>query len=325
MKRSGWVVVALWSVLPVTARAQGLLGPPIGRPVGPHAAFHHHSPPFALNAPRVTVFRSLAGGYLAGYPFSPAYAGFVPWGASPFDGGLGLYGLTPLWMPSVVVAPPINGLDENPVPPAAAPVPRGRGGLMPGSKAGRFRPVGPQDRERAKLPVGVEPAPPVRPAAPPLPPDPRDEQADLLRFGRQAFATGAYGRAADLFRRAVAAVPESASPYFLLAQAQIALGKYAEAVAAIHQGMDRLPDWPTIGTPLLALYEGNGAAFSDHLRELDAAAAERPADPTLLFLQAYVRWFDGRRAEARELFRRVRDRVTRPEVIDRFLRAEPGA
>ena len=133
------------------------------------------------------------------------------------------------------------------------------------------------------------------------------------------------GRQGRCFRRAIDAAPEAAHPYFLLAQTCIALGKYAEAVAAIHQGMDRQPDWPTVGPPLLDLYQGQGATLSDHLRDLDAATAERPGDPTLLFLQAYVRWFDGRRTEARALFRRVRDRVTRPEVIDRFLGAEPGA
>ena len=47
-------------------------------------------------------------------------------------------------------------------------------------------------------------------------------------------------------------------------------------------------------------------------------------DPSLDFLRAYVRWFDGRRAEARTLFLQVRDRVTRPEVIDCFLRVPPG-
>jgi hypothetical protein len=47
--------------------------------------------------------------------------------------------------------------------------------------------------------------------------------------------------------------------------------------------------------------------------------AADPADPALAFLRAYVVWFVGDRDSARALFRALRDRVSRPDVIDRFL------
>src|SRR5205823_14535071 len=97
---------------------------------------------------------------------------------------------------------------------------------MPGDWAGRFRPVGPADRARARQPVGPEVPPPPRPAAP----DPKSEHAALVQDGRQAFAAGEYGRAAELFRQAIAAHPEPADADFLLAQAFLALGKYPDAV-----------------------------------------------------------------------------------------------
>jgi thioredoxin-like negative regulator of GroEL len=146
----------------------------------------------------------------------------------------------------------------------------------------------------------------------------------LVRAGRRAFAAGESGRAAEIFRLAIATAPEIGSAYFLLAQAQLALGKYHDAVASIHQGLAKQPDWPTAGPPLSELYAGDAGALAEHERQLDEAAAARPDDPALDFLRAYVRWFDGRRDEARALFRQVRERVTRQEAVDRFLQP-PGA
>jgi hypothetical protein len=72
------------------------------------------------------------------------------------------------------------------------------------------------------------------------------------------------------------------------------------------------------------LYADDAQAFADHVQRLEEAAALRPGDPSLDFLRAYVRWFDGRRGDARALFRQVRERVAKPEVIDRFLQVPPS-
>jgi tetratricopeptide (TPR) repeat protein len=181
--------------------------------------------------------------------------------------------------------------------------------------AGRFRPVGPNDRERAREPIRAElPAP--RPAEPQ---NPLARHDALLQSGRRAFASGEYGRAVELFKQAIERAPAIGASYFLLAQSQFALGKYLEAVASIHEGLLRQPDWPAFGQPLRELYAIDLEAFAEHQRRLNDAAAHRPDDTALEFLRAYVHWFDGRRDEARLLFQQLRDRVTRPAAIDRFL------
>ncbi len=329
MKPSGWVALALALALPAPGRADILVGtgPAPGGAAVTAAGFHHRSHHFSFNLTRVTVFPSFAGGLFPGPPaYSPAYAGFVPWGGwfnpwagYPFVNTAGLYGT--LGAPTVIVpALPIEGIDLAPVPQLppviVPPMPPER--PLPGNVAGRFRPVEPIDRERARQPVRPE-------LPPPAPQNPLAEQASLTKEGRQAFARGEYGRAAELFRRAIAVAPKLADAYFLLAQAQLAAGKYHDAVANIHRGLDLQPDWPAEGPPLRDLYAGRPAELAEHLRDLEESAADRPDDPALTFLRAYVRWFDGRRDEARALFRQVRDRVARPDVIDRFLGAAPGA
>jgi hypothetical protein len=70
---------------------------------------------------------------------------------------------------------------------------------------------------------------------------------------------------------------------------------------------------------LRELYGGHPDRLAEHRRALEDAAAADQSNVALAFLQAYIRWFDGDRIEAREQFRKLRDRITRPEAIDRFL------
>jgi hypothetical protein len=188
---------------------------------------------------------------------------------------------------------------------------------MPGAPAGGFRPVREEERARARLPVA--PAPPL-PLPPPVP-DPKTENARLATVGREAFAAGAYGRAAEFFRRATAAAPGEPLAYFFLAQAYFALGKYHDAVDAIHAGLRLQPDWPHTRFRLRDLYGAHDAAFLDHLRRVEDALARHPHDPVLLFLYAYQLWFDGRQDEARAVFRRAAAVTPDTGAIERFLPA----
>jgi hypothetical protein len=208
---------------------------------------------------------------------------------------------------------------------------------MPGVVAGGFRPIGPQDRARAQQPVRPDPPkpPPKPPPEPPKPPpdlplppgpldDPRAEHDRLVALGREAFAAEEYGRAAEFFRRATHRNPVAAEANFLLAQALLPLGKYREAVDAIHAGLRLRPDWPTARFRPLELYGPNVAAFPEHLHRLEAALSRHPDDPVLLFLYAYELWFDGRREEAVPLFERAAPLVPDRSAIERFLQARPG-
>jgi hypothetical protein len=170
-----------------------------------------------------------------------------------------------------------------------------------------------------------QPAPPAPKASPPPPraeppKDPLAETARNLALGKEAFGAGEYGRAAFRFRKAAETAPDQALPQFLLAQALLALGKYRDAATAIHAGLALDPTWPALGPRLRALYGPNEDEFAAHVQQLAAARTQHPDDPVLLFLHAYVLWFDGRQDDARPLFEKAAPLVPDRRDIDRFLR-----
>jgi tetratricopeptide (TPR) repeat protein len=169
------------------------------------------------------------------------------------------------------------------------------------------------------------PAPPQRPRPARPEEDPRAEYDRLLSLGRTAFAAREYGRAAQRFQQATQVQPNAALAHFLLAQSFLALGKYRDAVEAIHAGLARQPDWPTAFFKPLDLYGPHVAEYPEHLRRLEEVWHRQPDDPVLLFLYAYQLWFDGRKEEARLLFQRALPGATDPGVIQGFLRALPPA
>src|SRR5262245_53446728 len=85
---------------------------------------------------------------------------------------------------------------------------------------------------------------PPEPARPRPMEDPREASARHIALGKEAFAIGEYARAAFRFQKAAELAPDQALPHFLLAQSLLALGKYRDAVAAIHAGMALDPTWP---------------------------------------------------------------------------------
>jgi hypothetical protein len=202
---------------------------------------------------------------------------------------------------------------------------------LPGREAGVFRPLEPDNRDRARQPVQPEP-PPEKPEPPkvlPRPPqpdpDPRREAARQIELGKQAFAAREYGRAAECFRLAAVADPNDGLARLLLGQAQLALGKYPQAFAALRVGLNLRPDWPTSPFRPLDLYGPHVADYAAHLAALEDALSAHPDDGLLLFLSAYALWFDGRRAEARPLLERAAPVLPDRTLVERFLRALPGA
>jgi hypothetical protein len=260
-----------------------------------------------------------------------------PFGPAP------LYGPTTVYVlpPQVVVMPPqaargllrqptleeeTAGIDLDLVPakkpsqellPAPAPAPLD----LPGKDVSR--PVPPVRPADLPPPEKVPPAPPRPPKKePPRPAEPRDESARLTNLGLAAFTAQAYGLAALRFRQAAAADPKGARAHFLLAQAQLALGKYPAAVESIHAGMRLHQNWPRAPfQPRLDLYGGIEPDFAEHLERLEGALKQAPKRPALLFLLAYQLWFDGRRDEAVPLFRQARALTADPSFIDQFLAA----
>jgi hypothetical protein len=197
------------------------------------------------------------------------------------------------------------------------------------------KPSGPPVRPKEEAKPPDEPPPPPKKAKePPEPPpvlpppetDPKRESERLMNLGLVAFSTEGFGLAAQRFRQAVAADPKGARAHFLLAQAWFAVGRYREAVEAVHAGMGLHKNWPRAPfQPRVDLYSGIEPAFAEHLKRLETASKAAPKQGALKFLLAYELWFDGRRDEAVPLFRQARALSPDPTFIDQFLAAAvPG-
>lgn len=171
------------------------------------------------------------------------------------------------------------------------------------------------------------PAPPTRPVKARDALDMRADMQRLLRKGNDAFAAGDYKQAVNLYQQALAAAPLEPMPYFHLAQAHLALGRFVEAGVAIERGMRLHADWPQAPFQVRALYRDHPGDYDRHLGALAEEVGRNMNDEALLFLLAYQLWFDGRRDEAVVLFRRAAALAHDTTLIDRFLKAAqpPGA
>lgn len=204
---------------------------------------------------------------------------------------------------------------ERPVPPRPVDPFEPAQRPLPGAPAGGFRPVNPKDRLDRPMPKvndDDELMPPKGKGANsfrggiPLPAQPlREPVAEnqrLIKLGKEELVAEQYGRAAERFHQAVAVLPSDGMARFLLGQAYFALGKYAEATESLKKGLELQTSWPEEDFHVRSLYPDPATDFINQLRELDDVRIRHPNDPVLLFLKAYLLWFDGRRAEALPLF-----------------------
>jgi hypothetical protein len=250
---------------------------------------------------------TIGGGYGFNYGLNPYYA------FSPYSSSFGASRTTVIYSSPQIIAIPIIlsprstdvPVDTPPDPPARRIPERRREAVddvlpapAPVQKAAPARPpeAAPQvPQVPAPQPAKV-PEPPLAPALP--------DGATLLDRGRAAFAAGEYGRAAEFFRRAAtdAADPQAA---FLLIETLIALEKYSAASETARAAVERFPRWTELTIRPLELYGARSADYTADWKRLDETRAAHPDDAVLLFLAAHVRWFDGRKDEARALFRRA--------------------
>ena len=164
--------------------------------------------------------------------------------------------------------------------------------------------------------------PPPKAAQPALPPDDLKPKADmqrLVRLGNDYFADGKYAQALSQYERAIAAAPLEPLAYFHQAQADLALGKYGQAVVAIQRGLRLHPHWHTADFQPRALYRDRVGEFQQHLANLAELTGKNPNDESLLFLLGYELWFDSKRDEAVVLLRKAATLAVDPTVINRFL------
>ncbi len=206
---------------------------------------------------------------------------------------------------------------------------------MPPPPAEKPPPPPPRKEEPKEPPKKEAPPPPPRkpapkegelglPRPPALPDDPREAHAQLVALGEESFKDLEYGRAVQRFRQAIRRLPDEPMPYFLLAQALVAQGKYHEAYDSLLAGLRLRPDWPRSDFRPLELYGEAVGEYADHFAKLEQTLRRHPDDPVLLFLVGYQLWFDGRKEEAGPLFRRALPRTANRDAIERFLRALPA-
>jgi hypothetical protein len=237
----------------------------------------------------------VAGSY--GFGFGPIYGPVPSW----YYGWPGVP-LVPNPFTVQPAVPPVVIQNIIQAPGVAAPVPERRAFVPPEFDAPAAKPA-PKPAKPAARAVA-----PVLPPDPPKPPPALVGRADADRVaeaGRKAFTDGQYGRALELFRRAAEVTPNEPSAHYLIAQAEFALGKYREAVAAITAGMALRADWPDARLVARDLYWKKPELFDEHLKALRHAVAAFPDDAGLLFLLGHQLWFDGKRDEARPLFQKA--------------------
>ncbi|MBA4063795.1 MAG: hypothetical protein C0501_08800 [Isosphaera sp.] len=307
--------VLAWSAAP--ARAQFVCGPACPPGYGGFGYTAGFGFAFGGGKPKVK-FGGFAGGFYSSRSVVVESFGFA--------------GPVVVARPVVVVVNPGPYRDPDavpPRPPAPDPIPAGPFG-------GQFLVIEPRkplpppgvivpdvDRVAPRLPL---PPPPGRDLfADPVPakvdrpdPDPVKEAARLLRLGREAFAAGDYGRAAEQFGRAAGLDPKAAGPLFLKGQAAFASGGYGDAVAAVRAGLELDPAWPAGVFDPKEPYGANAAAFAVHLADLRKAVAANPGEPALEFLLGYQLWFVGEQAEAKKWFAAAAKRLPAPGPIALF-------
>jgi Tetratricopeptide repeat len=304
------------------------LPPGLGGHVGGGISLNHHSKRLDFSA-----FQGRSSVYQYGLIGPPAcgnwYGYASPWVAPPPY----YFGANPFFLPPpppVIVAPPIviqqpifvqpivQARADVPVEPVRVANPERFIIIQPGmplnNAGGNAAKV---DKPAKEVEFGVKPA--ELPLAQRRAANPLADADQRIEDGRTAFARGEYGRALEQFRQAVMIAPAESTGYFLLSQAQFAIGKYDEAVVSIKLGLELRSDWPMSRFDSRAPYKLNGAAFDFHIRNLRAALDAAPDDLRLLFLLGVELWFDDKRDEARPLFQKAARLARDPAPILTFL------
>jgi cytochrome c-type biogenesis protein CcmH/NrfG len=313
------VIIGLFFAIQAEARAQ-FIPPPPGFGVGPGVGFR-------VQRRHVAVIGS-TGGPSFGYPFfGPVGYGFPTTSVTSvtiISTPPPVVSLPPIIINNNVVVNPDGGRDDRRAERDPLEddrflriVPRKQAAPKP---AERVRPEPPPPApKKAEKPADM-PAP-RKPAPDKLADNPKDENARLINLGQEAFAAGEYGRAERRFEQAVRAEPREPATYFLLSQAQFALGKFQEAVESIEAGMRRKADGPGERFRPRLLYAGNDDDFNNHMARLADTLERNPNDFFLLFLRGHQLWFNGEQAEARKLFERAVKLAPEPmkPLVNRFL------
>lgn len=144
----------------------------------------------------------------------------------------------------------------------------------------------------------------------------------FVAFGDERFREQDFSLAYQRYKKAAQSAPDLADAYFRQGLAQIALGHYPSAAAAIKRGLAFQPRWPGSDFRLDQLYGDNRLAKTNHLERLADAAANDADNADLLFLVGIELHFDGQAARARPFFERAADLGQDAGWLKGFLQTE---
>jgi hypothetical protein len=126
------------------------------------------------------------------------------------------------------------------------------------------------------------------------------EGADFQRRAERAFRAGQYDEAVRQANHAAVEMPRNGKLFLLLSQSLFAVGDYAAAAGAAHQGMamSDQADWGAVVKNYTRFY-GNASDFTDQLRRLEKFVSEHPKATYARFLLGFQYGFLNYPAEAR--------------------------
>lgn len=274
-------------------------------------------------APSVRFAFSSRNLHITGYISPAGYRVYSPYMFTPYVLPAGFMSKTVIITQPRVVAPAVNPAALLPNLPTVPPLEEREDVIVIRPRAGGVRNLPPPRAGVAKARKADKPFDPPPMLAPRAKGNAADEAARHVQLSKESFAAMQYGRALERFEHAARLTPNDGLPHFLKAQAEFALGKYADAAASVLAGLKLRPDWPKEKFSPRELYGRNVAEAALHLDQLRQAVEANPNEPALLFLYGYELWFDGRRREAKEYFQRALPMVADPKPIERFLQ-EPG-
>lgn len=258
-----------------------------------------------------------------------------PWVGPGFGPGFGnpFFLPAPPFFPLTATNPPpvINnggGFDPNVIPAAAR-----EGEFLVITPKGVLRPaeggtISPAVDRVAARPEKAEKAPPmfrfdpfaehqkigfteVAERNPPVEADRRSAQARL------AISRGEFGVAIEHLDGALRAKPADAESQFLKAQALFGAGQYADAAAAMQDGLRTDKGWAKSAIQPRVLFGKD--RFDGMLADLRRSLVANPDSAALQFLLAHQLWFDGDRDESAKLFQRLAARLKDASVVEPFL------
>lgn len=140
-----------------------------------------------------------------------------------------------------------------------------------------------------------------------------------LRIGAAAFRRADYEEAMLRFKSAAELAPDDAAPLMALAQAELALGRDAQAARDIRRAVRLRPEMLRTSRAIASAY-GEGVEFDRVMEALETRAAAVPGNADSKFVLAVQRFFTGD-ARCRETFTWLQKAVPDDDVAALFVEA----